>query len=94
MTARSKESGMNVSYQSNYSNIKSNILRFKNKGAAIKVPIAVQTPSKFNQTHTSKISVPNSVKKSNLKPIARVQPRAPSAIKNQNFPKVVNIELK
>ena len=31
MTMRSKESGTNVSYQSNYSAIKSNIMRFKNK---------------------------------------------------------------
>jgi hypothetical protein len=31
MTMHSKESGTNVSYQSNYSAIQNNIMRFKNK---------------------------------------------------------------
>ena len=66
-TRLSKESGTNVSYNSNYSNIKSNILKFKNKKGPVKLPIpigsragGVTTPSKLN------IGSKNSNKDSNL----------------------------
>lgn len=67
-TIRSKESGTNVSYQSNYSAIQSNILRFKNGGLS---------------TPTKKINVPNSIKKSGMKGMSSINnSRVSSVVRN------------
>ena len=102
-TRLSKESGTNVSYNSNISAIKTNILKFKNK-KPIKLPIPVgrvgaQTPNKkdFKTKNTSNLINQysynkNDNRKNNVKSMIESTPTHP--LKNPKTFKTVNIELK